>query len=70
MSTSSESSNSGNLAKVVPEKKQQLNFFRPNPAHDYSYYVKCLFGGVLACGTTHAMMTPVDSTKCNVQVCI
>lgn len=36
--------------------------------HDSSYYTKCLFGGVLACGTTHAGITPLDVTKCNMQV--
>ena len=36
--------------------------------HDSSYYSKCLFGGVLACGTTHAGITPLDVTKCNMQV--
>ena len=36
--------------------------------HDASYYSKCLLGGVLACGTTHAGITPLDVTKCNMQV--
>jgi len=36
--------------------------------HDSSYYTKCLFGGVLACGLTHAAITPLDVTKCNMQV--
>lgn len=36
--------------------------------HDSAYYTKCLFGGVLACGTTHAGITPLDVTKCNMQV--
>jgi len=36
--------------------------------HDKSYYAKCLFGGVLACGLTHALVTPLDVTKCNMQV--
>jgi len=36
--------------------------------HDSSYYAKCLLGGVLACGLTHAAMTPLDVTKCNMQV--
>jgi len=36
--------------------------------HDTSYYAKCLFGGVLACGLTHALITPLDVTKCNMQV--
>ncbi|KAI9091114.1 mitochondrial carrier domain-containing protein [Phlyctochytrium arcticum] len=36
--------------------------------HDTSYYAKCMFGGVLACGLTHAAITPMDVTKCNMQV--
>lgn len=36
--------------------------------HDLSYYSKCIVGGVLACGTTHAAITPLDVTKCNMQV--
>jgi solute carrier family 25 phosphate transporter 3 len=36
--------------------------------HDGSYYAKCLVGGVLACGLTHAAITPLDVTKCNMQV--
>jgi len=36
--------------------------------HDTSYYAKCMFGGVLACGLTHALITPLDVTKCNMQV--
>ena len=36
--------------------------------HDASYYAKCMFGGALACGFTHAGITPLDVTKCNMQV--
>jgi len=36
--------------------------------HDTSYYAKCMLGGVLACGLTHALITPLDVTKCNMQV--
>jgi len=36
--------------------------------HDASYYGKCLVGGILACGLTHALITPLDVTKCNMQV--
>ncbi|KAJ1565099.1 Cu/Pi carrier [Cladochytrium tenue] len=31
-------------------------------------YSKCLLGGVLACGITHAAVTPLDVAKCNMQV--
>jgi solute carrier family 25 phosphate transporter 3 len=36
--------------------------------HDNLYYGKCLIGGVLACGSTHLAITPLDVTKCNMQV--
>lgn len=36
--------------------------------HDNTYYAKCLFGGALSCGTTHLALTPLDVTKCNMQV--
>jgi solute carrier family 25 (mitochondrial phosphate transporter), member 3 len=32
--------------------------------HDASYYFKCVIGGILACGGTHTLMTPVDLMKC------
>ena len=36
--------------------------------HDLAYYLKCMIGGSLACGLTHAAMTPVDVIKCRMQV--
>ncbi len=36
--------------------------------HDLSYYLKCMIGGGLACGITHAGITPVDLVKCRRQV--
>lgn len=36
--------------------------------HDTSYYAKCMLGGALACGVTHAGITPLDVAKCNMQV--
>ena len=39
----------------------------PNVPHDASYYAKCLFGGVLACGMTHTAVCPLDVVKCNMQ---
>lgn len=32
--------------------------------HDASYYLKCLMGGSMACGLTHAAITPLDIVKC------
>jgi solute carrier family 25 phosphate transporter 3 len=39
-----------------------------NPAHDWSYYQKCMVGGLMACGLTHAAVTPLDVVKCRMQV--
>ncbi|KAJ7851965.1 mitochondrial carrier protein [Mycena leptocephala] len=42
-------------------------FLGPVP-HDATYYSVAVSGGALACGLTHAAMTPVDVAKCNMQV--
>lgn len=35
--------------------------------HDTSYYLKCMMGGVMACGATHAAICPLDIVKCRKQ---
>ena len=35
--------------------------------HDFSYYLKCLIGGSLACGVTHTLVCPLDIVKCKIQ---
>jgi solute carrier family 25 phosphate transporter 3 len=37
-------------------------------AHTNTYYAKCTIGGILSCGLTHLAVTPLDVTKCNMQV--
>lgn len=37
-------------------------------AHDASFYGKCMLGGILSCGLTHLAVTPLDVTKCKMQV--
>merc|ERR1711997_1437711 len=32
------------------------------------YFALCAFGGVLSCGITHTMVTPLDPVKCRLQV--
>ena len=32
------------------------------------YYALCGFGGVLSCGLTHTLVTPLDLVKCRLQV--
>jgi hypothetical protein len=36
--------------------------------HDASYYGKCMIGGIMACGLTHAAICPLDIIKCRMQV--
>lgn len=36
--------------------------------HTANYYIKCCLGGILSCGSTHTLLTPLDVTKCNMQV--
>ncbi len=52
---------------VETAKKWDSRFSGPVP-HDATYYAKCMLGGVLACGLTHYAITPLDVTKCNMQV--
>jgi solute carrier family 25 phosphate transporter 3 len=47
---------------------------KTNPPHGYpyglhapEYYAKCMFGGVLACGLTHAAVVSLDVAKCRAQ---
>ncbi|TFK39973.1 mitochondrial carrier protein [Crucibulum laeve] len=51
----------------TPTGKWDARYLGPVP-HDASYYAKCMLGGVLACGVTHAGITPLDVAKCNMQV--
>merc|ERR1719502_127175 len=32
-----------------------------------AYYAACAVGGVLSCGGTHTLVTPLDVVKCNMQ---
>ncbi|TFY50290.1 hypothetical protein EVG20_g11607 [Dentipellis fragilis] len=55
------------MAHLAPAGKWDARYLGPVP-HDASYYAKCMLGGALACGFTHAGITPLDVTKCNMQV--
>ena len=35
--------------------------------HDMSYYLKCMMGGILACGLTHTAIVSLDVVKCKRQ---
>ena len=32
------------------------------------YFMLCGLGGILSCGITHTMVTPLDLVKCRIQV--
>eukprot|EP00992_Anisonema_acinus_P011133 TRINITY_DN7158_c0_g1_i1.p1 TRINITY_DN7158_c0_g1~~TRINITY_DN7158_c0_g1_i1.p1 ORF type:complete len:334 (+),score=104.06 TRINITY_DN7158_c0_g1_i1:51-1004(+) len=49
-------------------KKWDARYRDPACPHDLTYYVKCMFGGVLSCGLTHTAVCPLDVVKCNMQV--
>ncbi|KAL4066060.1 mitochondrial carrier protein [Scleroderma citrinum] len=51
---------------TAPVSRWDARFLDDIP-HDNSYYAKCLTGGALACGITHAAMTPIDVVKTNIQ---
>lgn len=38
-----------------------------NPDHGWDYYVKCMMGGIIACGGTHTAIVPLDVVKCRMQ---
>ena len=47
-----------------------INFYQQvmSDVHDASYYLKCMMGGVLACGLTHTAIVPLDVMKCKKQI--
>lgn len=47
--------------------KWDARYSHPVP-HTDSYYAKCCLGGILSCGLTHTLVTPLDVAKCNMQV--
>ncbi len=40
---------------------------QPIKLYSPTYYAMCAVGGVLSCGVTHLVMTPLDLVKCNAQ---
>lgn len=45
----------------------KFGFKQPIQLYSGNYYLACGIGGVLSCGITHTMMTPLDLVKCNAQ---
>jgi len=40
---------------------------KPIELYSPTYYAACGIGGILSCGLTHTLMTPLDLVKCNAQ---
>lgn len=38
------------------------------PLYSPEFYAACAIGGVLSCGVTHTLVTPLDLVKCRRQV--
>jgi hypothetical protein len=38
------------------------------PIYSAEFYAACTAGGILSCGITHTLVTPMDVVKCNMQV--
>ncbi|GAA5795011.1 hypothetical protein HPULCUR_000362 [Helicostylum pulchrum] len=38
------------------------------PLYSKNYFLACTIGGILACGPTHSLVTPLDLVKCRTQV--
>lgn len=55
------------VAAAAAEPKWDARYSHAVP-HTNSYYGKCMIGGALACGLTHFAITPLDVSKCNMQV--
>jgi solute carrier family 25 (mitochondrial phosphate transporter), member 3 len=49
-------------SKTAQAKAGKIEMFSPK------YYAACTIGGILACGTTHTAVTPLDLVKCRRQV--
>jgi len=53
---------------VSTSTKKWDSRYSHDPPHTTDYYLKCCIGGVLSCGLTHLAVTPLDVSKCNMQV--
>jgi solute carrier family 25 (mitochondrial phosphate transporter), member 3 len=48
--------------KIMDLSHKSILLFTPE------FYAACSLGGALSCGTTHALVTPLDLVKCRRQV--
>jgi len=56
------------VVPIAQSKEWDARLVNPAIPHNNTYYAKCMLGGVLSCGLTHLAVTPLDVTKCNMQV--
>merc|ERR1712019_58151 len=56
------------IAVGIPQQKEWDARYAGAVPHTNEYYAKCCLGGIFACGLTHTLITPLDVTKCNMQV--
>lgn len=56
------------MPAAAAAKPWNARYKDPAHPHDGEYYLKCVGGGILACGTTHTAVCPLDVVKCNMQV--
>ncbi|GLT79436.1 hypothetical protein SLA2020_509250 [Shorea laevis] len=47
---------------VIPAPKEKIEMYSP------AFYAASAVGGMMACGFTHAAVTPLDIVKCNMQI--
>jgi hypothetical protein len=58
------SSAMGNKKFMIPAANEPGKI----PMYSAEFYAACTAGGVLSCGITHTLVTPMDVVKCNMQV--
>ncbi|GJN87302.1 hypothetical protein Rhopal_000250-T1 [Rhodotorula paludigena] len=60
----------GAIAAAGTSASKQVSKAAPGAIELYSgkYYYTCALGGAVACGATHAFVTPLDLVKCRKQV--
>lgn len=55
------------LPPLPPPSHRRAHPAARGPWCPQDFYIACSLGGVVACGATHTMVTPLDVVKCNMQ---
>ena len=53
--------NGRGFAAAAPAEAGGIALYSP------AFYAACTMGGILSCGLTHTLVTPLDIVKCNMQ---